>query len=208
MDETLLAERLQERIAGVCLIAGALLMAASTFLEFAGGLLFGAGLVGMLAYLCFIPATLGIARSLRPRAPRLSVWGGLLATVGCVGGVTFETALLHEWAERTAGTPEMAMLAISAVVKGRLFPVLVLFGIQFSISLLVLGVGLWRIGVVPRWVPVLLGCGALLFPFGHIGNIQLVTHLANLLLIVPMVWLGLRALTNAPPQGVAIPAVA
>ena len=43
-----LADQLQEKVAGVCLIVGSLLMVASTFLQFADGMLFPAGLVGML----------------------------------------------------------------------------------------------------------------------------------------------------------------
>ena len=151
---------------------------------------------------------MGIARLLRQRAPRLSVFGGLLATAGCVGGVTFETAMLHEWAERAAGTPEAMMLAITEVVEGRVFPVLVLFGIQFPLSLLVLSVGLLRTSVVPKWVVALLGIGALLFPFGHIGSIEVVMHLADLLLLVPLTWIGLRYLASAAPTSVTMPVVA
>lgn len=208
MDGTATADRLQEKVSGVFLIAGSLLMAASTFLEFADGMLFSAGFIGMLAYLCLIPATLGIARLFRQSAPRLSVFGGLLTTIGCVGGTTFETAILHEWAERTAGTPEATLLAITEVVEGRLFPILVLFGIQFPISLLVLSVGLFRTGAVPRWAPVLLGSGAVLYPLGHIGSIEPVMHLADLLLVVPMTWIGLRYLTSATLQGRAVTAAA
>lgn len=208
MEGTTLADRLQEQAAGVCLIAATLLMAASTFFEFAEGMLFAAGLVGMLAYLCFIPALLGIARLLRRRTPRLAVFIGLLATVGCVGAVTFETAMLHEWAARTAGTPEATLAAITEVVEGRLYPVLVIFSIQFPISLLILSVGLFRAGVAPTWAALLLGSGALIFPVGHIGSLQPIMHLADLLLGVPLIWTALRYLTSATPQGAAVPATA
>lgn len=206
MDGTMLAERLQEQVAGVCLIAGSLLMAASTFLEFAEGTRFAAGFVGVLAYLCFIPALLGIARLLRERAPRLSVVGTLVAICGCGGGVAFEAAILHEWAARAAGLPEAQVAALLEIVKGRVFPALLIFGIQFSLSLLVLGVGLVKTAVVPKWVPALIVCGALLFPLGHIGRIEPIMHLADFLLVVPMIWLGLRALSGATPQGRAVPA--
>ena len=206
MEGTVLADRFQEKVAGVCLIAGTLLMAAGTFLEFSAGMLFGAGLVGLLAYLCFIPGLLGIARLLRQGAPRLSVFVGLLATVGCVGAVNFQTAILHEWAARTAGTPEATMAAIAEVVEGRLFPVLLLFSINFPLALLILGVGLARAGGVPIWAAALLGGGALIYPVGHIGSIQLLMHLADLLLAIPLIWLGLRSLTSATPRGVAVPA--
>jgi hypothetical protein len=121
MEGTTLADRLQEKVAGVCLIAGALLMAPTTFFEYSQGTLFGAGALGLLLYAVLVPGLLGIARLLREGAPRLSVVVGLLATFGCVAGATFQTAILHEWAARTAGTPEALMAAIMEVTEGRVF---------------------------------------------------------------------------------------
>jgi hypothetical protein len=208
MEGTMLADRLQEKVAGVCLIAGALLFAPVTFFEYAEGTLFGAGALGLVLYALLIPGLLGVARLLREGAPRLSVVAGLLATFGCVAGATFQTAILHEWAARTAGTPEAMVAAIMATTEERVFPVLVTLGILFPLSLLTLSVGLVRTGVVPTWVAALLGIGAILFPLGHIGSLQLVQHGAETLLLVPLVWLGLRHLTSAAPRGLAVPAAA
>lgn len=207
MEGTTLADRLQEKVAGVGLIAGALLWAPTTLFDYSRGTLFGAGALGLLLYALLLPGLLQIARLLRQGAPRLSVIAGLMATFGCVGAATFQTALLHEWAARTAGTPEATMAAIMEVTEGRVFPVLVILSIQFPISLLTLGVGLFRAGAAPAWVAALLGIGAIAFPVGHIGSIQLVTHLAETLLLVPLIWLGLRFLAGATPRGV-VPATA
>jgi len=190
------------------LIAGALLWAPTTFFEYSEGMLFGAGAFGALIYALLIPGLLGIARLLRLGAPRLSVVAGLLATFGCVAGATFQAALLHEWAARTAGTPEAMMAAIMEVTEGQVFPVLVILGILFPISLLTLSVGLFRTSLVPAWVAALLGIGAIAFPLGHIGSMQLVQHLAETVLLVPLVWLGLRSLIVAPPQRVPVPGTA
>ena len=206
MAGTPLADRLEAKVAGVCLILAPLLMVPNTFFEYREGRLFWAGYLGVLAYTCLVPGLLGIARLLRRRAPRLSVVGGLLATVGTVYGAVFSAALLFAWAERAAGTPEATAVAINEVVEGRLFPALIPFGILFPVSLLLLGVGLFRTGVVPKWVGALLAIGAVLFPVGHIGESQLASHLAELLLLVPMVWLGLRSLADAEPARVAVPA--
>lgn len=203
MEATDPAGRLEEKVAGVCLIAAPLLMIPNTFFEYREGTLFWAGLAGVLAYIGFVPALLGIARLLRGRAPRLSVCGGLLATAGAVGGAIFSAALLFEWAEREAGTSEATMAAITEVVEGRLFPVLLLFGSLFPLSLLILSVGLFRTGVVGRWVAVLLGVGAIAFPAGHAGESQLIAHLAEFVLLVPMAWIGARLLGDATPSGIA-----
>ena len=88
------------------------------------------------------------------------------------------------------------MAAIIEVTERRVFPV----------SLLTFGVSLFQTGVAPTWVAALLGIAAILWPIGHIGGIQLVEHLAELLLLVPLVWLGLRFLRGVTPQVVAVPA--
>ena len=204
MEGTTLADRLQEKVAGVCLIAGALLLAPATQFEYSGGL-FWAGSLGLVIYILFVPGLLGIARLLRQRSPRLSVVVGLLIAAGCVAGASFQAAMLHEWAARTAGTPEAMMAAIMGVTEGRVFPILVIFGVQFPISLLTLGVGLFRTRMAPTWVAALLAIGAVVFPVGHIGSIQPVQHLAEVILLVPLVWLGLRFLRGVP-QVVAVPA--
>ena len=97
------------------------------------------------------------------------------------------------------------MAAIMEVTEGRVFPVLVNFGVLFPISLLTFGVGLCRTGVAPTRVAALLGIGAISFPVGHIGSMQLITHLAEFLLLIPMIWIGLCYLTGASPQGLAVP---
>lgn len=201
-----LADRLQEKIAGVGLIAGALLWAPTTIFEYSSEeMLFWAGLVGLVVYILLIPGLLGVARLLRQRAPRLSVVAGLLATVGCVAAAGFQMAVWYEWAAREAGTPEAIMTAIMETTEERVFPFLVIFSIQFPISLLTLGVGLFRTGAAPTWVAALLGIGAIAFPVGHIGSIQIVQHLSESLLLVPLVWLGLRFLRGLHVQGSNVP---
>jgi hypothetical protein len=204
----MLANRLQEKIAGVCLIAGVLLMAPVTFCEYAQGTRFMAGALGLFLYALLLPGLLGVARLLREAAPRLSVVAGLLATFGCVSGATFQTAILHEWAARAAGTPEAQVTAIMAVTEERVFPVLVTLGILFPVSLVTLGVGLLRTGAAPGWAAALLVIGAIAFPVGHIGSIQLVSHAAETLMLIPLIWIGLRFLTSPSTRGVTVPAMA
>jgi hypothetical protein len=96
--------------------------------------------------------------------------------------------------------------AIMEVTEERVFPVLVTFGILFPISLLTLGVGLFRTGVTPKWVAALLGIGAILFPLGHIGSMQIVTHVAETLLLIPMLWIGWHYLAQTKPSRSAVPA--
>ena len=98
------------------------------------------------------------------------------------------------------------MAAIMEVTERWGFPMLVIFGILFPVSLLTLSVGLFRTGVAPTWVAAPLEIGAIIFPVGHIGSMQLITHLAESLLLIPMIWIGLRYPTGASPRGFAVPA--
>jgi hypothetical protein len=57
-------------------------------------------------------------------------------------------------------------------------------------------------------VAVLLGIGAIAFPLGRVPEIQALLHLSDLLLFIPLAWIGLRYLTDATPSRVAVPAAA
>jgi hypothetical protein len=206
MEASARADQLQRQVAGGCLIAGALLMPLSSFFEYRDGMLFWAGVTGVLAYGLLAPGLLGLASLPRPKAPRLSVIGGLLLMLGAVGGTAFSTAQLFDWAEREAGTPPQTLEAINAIVEGRVFPVLVIFGCLLPIGLVAIAIGLFRTAVVPPWSAVLLGLGAVLFPVGHIGGIELVTHVADALLLVPFVWIALRLLQPTRTATAAVPA--
>jgi hypothetical protein len=206
MEKTTPDDRLQEKIAGICLIVGALLWIPTTQFEYSSnGMLFWAGLVGLVIYIVFVPGLLGVARLLRPSAPRLSVIVAQLIAAGCVAGASFQTFLMYEWAARTAGTPETLISDIADVTHKRVYPVIVIFSIQFCISLAVLGIGLYRSRRAPAWVAALLVIGAFVFPVGHIGTMLLVSHLAETILLVPLAWLGLRLLRGEPEHAVSVP---
>ena len=200
MNSVSSADLLQQKIAGVCLIVAPLLMIVSSFLEYQTDTLFAAGIIGVVAITLYIPALQGVARLLWTDAPRLSVVGSLIAAFGGAGSVIFEAALLFEWAEREAGATEQLMLAITDVVEGRIFSVIIIISILFPGSLLVLGVGLFRTGIAPKWAGILLALGAITLPVGRILSVQLVAYLTDLLLIGPLVWIGLRALISEKPS--------
>ena len=208
MEQPPALDRLLDKVGGVCLIAAPLLSALSSPLRFNEATLFSAGLTQMYACILFIPAILGLARLLRHAAPRLAMFGGLVGILGSVGGVNFATLLLYEWASRTAGADETTVRATAQFVQRGLWPALSLPTIMFPLSFLLLSVGILRFGVTPKWVGALLGVAAILFPLGRIPDIQALFHLSDLLLFVPLAWIGLRSLTGPTPQHVAIPTTA
>ena len=206
MNETTPGDRLRQQVAGVCLLAGALLMTPTTMFEYAEGRLFAAGIVGLIVSILLLPGLLEIARLLQQSMPRFSVVVGLIATVGCVAGASMQTALLHEWAAYEAGTPEAMVTAIIEVTEQQVFPALVIFSIMFPVSLLLLGIGLYMTRVTPKWVAGLLVAGAIVFPLGHIGTSQFVSHLAETLLLIPLAWISVRLLFEAKHVRSTMPA--
>jgi hypothetical protein len=148
----------------------------------------------------FIPAVLGLADLLRQRAPRLAVFGGLTGILGYVGGINFATFDLYTWSARVAGADEATVRTIIGVSESQLLPALNLPGITGPLTLMILSIGLFRTGVVPTWVAVLLGIGALAFPMGRVPEIQLLLHLSDLLLFIPLAWIGFRYLSEPTPS--------
>ena len=67
-------------------------------------------------------------------------------------------------------------------------------GSIFPLSLLVHGLMLARGRVVPTWVGLMLALGAAGFPISRFPRIELLAHAADLLLLIPLVWIGLRLL--------------
>jgi hypothetical protein len=208
MTQRTLADRLQEKVWGVCLIVAPLMVAVSSAFRFDEGTLYAAGLAQMYGAYLFIPAILGLTALLRERAPRLAVFGGLTGILGYVGGINFATFDLYTWAARAAGADDATVRAIIGVAENQLLPVLNIPGITGPLTLLALGIGLFRTGVVPKWVAVLLGIGAIAFPLGRVPEIQLLLHLSDLLLFIPLAWIGFRYLGKPEFGRAVVPASA
>lgn len=208
MTQATMADRLLEKVGGVCLIAAPLLMAICSFLWFNDSLLLGAGIVQMYASVLYIPAILVLARLMWHQAPRLAVFVGMLGILGCAGAINFGTFGAYQWAAGTAGADAATVRAIEQVADEQLFPVLNLPGIVFPLALLILSIGLFRTGVVPRWMALLIGIGAICFPLSRIPDIRLLFHVSDLLLLVPLGWIGLRQLIEVAPGKATVPAAA
>jgi hypothetical protein len=206
MTQATTADRLWEKVGGICLIGAPLLVAIGSPFWFSDSTLLWAGAIQMYAWLLFIPALLCLARLLQHQAPRLAVVSGTLGIFGSVGGLNFGTFGAYLWATGTAGVDAATVREIQQIADAQLFPILNLPGIFFPISLLVLSIGLFQTRAVPRWTAILLGIGAISFPLGRIPDIQVLYHLSDALLLIPLGWIGLRTLAEEAPSRVAVPA--
>ncbi|MFC6021680.1 hypothetical protein ACFP2T_36640 [Plantactinospora solaniradicis] len=150
-----------------------------------------AGTLVALSCACWLVGLIGLYDRLRNIAPRY-VAVALPATVfATVGGVAFGVQSIHEglFDASHATTIELLNAYPFAAwtlywIGGPLFP-LVLFG---------LGLALARLRAAPLPVGVLLCLGAIAFPLSRITREASIAHVADLLLLLPFLYLGLREL--------------
>lgn len=139
-------------------------------------------------------ALIGIFRLLRDKTPRYAAVGLLVALYGVVcGGTAF--AFRGLFTEIYSISPGVALQSLNAhpFVANALFWIA---GPAFPVSLLILGVVLIRTKTVPLWVGILLVLGGAIFPVSRIPRIELIAHAADVLLLIPMWYMGVRLLQN------------
>ena len=81
-----------------------------------------------------------------------------------------------------------------------------LCGPLFPISLMLLGALLLKLGATPVPVALLIVLGGLLFPLSRITREEFLIHAADLVLLLPFLYLGLRMLRPAPDKPAPVPA--
>lgn len=118
----------------------------------------------------------------------------LVALYGVVcGGTAF--AFRGLFTEIYGISPAVALQSLNAhpFVANAIFWIA---GPAFPVSLLILGIVLIRTKTVPLWVGILLVFGGAIFPISRIPRIALIAHAADVLLLIPMWYIGVRLLQN------------
>lgn len=113
-----------------------------------------------LAWYAGIPAMLGVASLLKRARPQLAGWAAVYLTIGGFTQTGFTLQMLQRAAlKRVPFEPYHTMLLIDQS------PVYVwaLSVMLWMAALVMLGVGIWRTGVLPRWTGALLVIGTLGF---------------------------------------------
>ncbi|GIH16367.1 hypothetical protein [Rugosimonospora africana] len=150
---------------------------------------------------CWLLGLIGIYGRLRPLSPRY-VAVALAATVfGTVGGVTFAVQAIHE---------QMFDISHSvAVERVNDFPLATtlfwICGPLFPVALAAFGVLLARLRVAPLPVSILIVLGSLAFPLSRMTRQASIAHVADVLLLLPFLYLGIQELRTAkaaPSQAV------
>ncbi|MGI5238538.1 hypothetical protein [Dactylosporangium sp. CA-139066] len=186
--------RLTGIVAGACLVAAPTIQALSTYFWNDGYQGVNTGTLLILATVCWIVGLTAVFRSIEDRVPRYTAIAHPLAMYGCVGGAAFAVQGMqeelfnadHVEAVRLLGEhPSAAFLAFW--VAGVLFPT----------SVFVLGAVLTRIRAVPVPVGLLTCAGALAFPLSRIPREPGLAYVADLLLLLPFAYLGIRLAAQA-----------
>ena len=142
------------------------------------------GTLQILAFFLFILAVLGLTEILASTDPRAAIVLRFLLLFGSVYGAI--NGLSSVLAAKANG-------GISSLPSG-LAQLLVFPGILFPLSIGVIGIVLWRRGLVTAPIGITLSLGGFLFPVGRIPDIVVLYFIADILLIVSMGWIGLRML--------------
>jgi hypothetical protein len=188
------AGRAQQTVYGLSLIAGPLLLGISTVFWKNGETGMVGGAIAVLSAVFWIVGLFGLFNLVRERMPRYAAFGSLVAAYACMGFDNFGMEGIYLEVFRALGGREISVEGSRAAMGGVLPVVLLTPGLLFPVSIVVLGIVLWRTGAVPAWCGIMLSVGAASFPAGRIPRIEAIAHTTDLLLCIPAAWIGLRYL--------------
>jgi hypothetical protein len=181
-------QRTADRILwGLSLIIAPTISAASTFWWANGEQGIVGGTLGVVSAVFWVPAFIGLFDLLKPRMPYYATVGLLIAIYGSIGGSLFGFRDVYAAAFNIAHATELQTFAQHALAFN-----LTLFwpGPLFPLSVLVLGINLIRGRAVQSWVGALLCLGAIVFPVSRIPRIEIIAHIADFLLLLPLAYIG------------------
>jgi hypothetical protein len=159
----------------------------------------------LLAGLALVPGALGIIRLGRDRSVTFAQVAGGLVFLGVIVllmvyviGV-FDLAMADEAADRA----EMVALSERAEEHGLAWVVFIMFLVGFVLGNILVGIALWRRGVLPVW-----GAAAIVLAVivGFLAEARLLEALAFVLLLVAYGYLGLKILGMSEEEWEGVPA--
>lgn len=193
MDAILRAER---KLYALALIMAPLLLALSTFFWEGAHLTTTGGTIQVYSYVFWIPAFLGLLSLLRPTMPTFSVWAILLISWVSIAGNNFGLQGVYTDSMISTGAGEAQVAAVEEAMGLASLWVFYVPGVLYPLTLLLLGFLLWRAKAVPAYLALMLCAGAIAFPISRIPRIEMIAHLADLLLLIAaggigwLIWQG------------------
>jgi hypothetical protein len=175
------------------LILAPILQALSTFFWIDGEYGVTGGTILVFSMVFWIPALLVLFSLVKDRMPNYAAWGFLVAVYGFVSGVNF--GFLGVLTEIFSIPHEKYIQELSK------YPVssnLLLFqaGPLAPLSLVILGIVFLYTKVVDWKIGLLIMLGGIAFPISRMSRIELFAHVADILQLIPLAWLGVRILVR------------
>ncbi len=147
----------------------------------------------MLDMLFWIPAFMALFSLVKDKTPRYAVWALPFAILGCLAGANFGFADFYSKVFNISHETYMQTLAEHPVAANIL---LFQTGPLVPLSLLVLSLVMLSSKTVDVWISTLMCFGAIMFPVSRISRNQSLAHVCDLLLLVPLVYIGMKMLGN------------
>lgn len=190
------SQNLNAKLAGFSMIAGPLVLLTSSILYATGKGMNSdelGGLVQIFALFIFIFAVTGVTELLAVRTPGLAITLRVTGVLGCVYGVIFGVDSMLQGA-----TGKGIVAQVGAMGELITYP-----GIIFPLTIIALGVALWRSRILPAPVAVLLILAGITFPMGRIPDIAVFYFISDALFVLSLGWTGRRLLSGQLPAGPA-----
>lgn len=176
----------RDRVHGGALLVAPLLLLASSIAYYVIGSQVAGGVIAIYAIASVALAAPALTRPLDATMPRTATTlTALIIFCFVAGGVPFNVAAIMV----ASGATPLQELAV--------FPVIALPGVIGPLALVATGVALYRAGAAPRFAPIALALGGLLFPISRIGQIAPLAIAVDLLLCASFIALGLSLLQGS-----------
>ncbi|MEV4822013.1 hypothetical protein [Micromonospora sp. NPDC049274] len=153
-----------------------------------------AGTIIVLSNACWLIGLIGLFERLRPTTPRYVAIGLPVTVFGAIGGVAYGVQSIHEGLFAVSHADAVERLGEHPFAA---YAVYWTCGPLFPISLFVLGLVLAKVRVAPLPVGIMVSLGAIVFPLSRITREASIAHLADLFLLLPFLYLGLRSLSQS-----------
>jgi hypothetical protein len=153
-----------------------------------------AGTIIVVSTGCWLVGLIELFERLRPAAARYVAVALPAAVFGAVGGVAYGVQSIHEGLFAVSHADAVQRLGAHPLAG---FAVYWTCGPLFPISLFVLGLVLAKTRAAPLPVGILLSLGAVAFPLSRVTRDASIAHLADLLLLLPFLYLGLRSMSHS-----------
>ncbi|MGW0434719.1 hypothetical protein ACWDV4_19560 [Micromonospora sp. NPDC003197] len=149
-----------------------------------------AGTLIVLSTGLWLIGLLGLYDRLRPLAPRFVAVAVPLAVFATVGGLAFGFQSIYEGMFDVSHAEAVEQLNHYPFTANSLYW---LAGPMFPLTLFLLGAMLLKLRAAPLPVSVLIMLGALAFPLSRITREPTIAHVADVLLLLPFLYLAVRS---------------